>query len=136
MAKQADILCPCGSGQRYRNCCAPFISGQLIPETPEQLMRSRYTAYTQANVDYIAATMKGPAAEGYDKPSARQWAKSLQWVCLKVLMAAEVPNEDVGFFEFIAVFRYRGAAEKMQERSEFRRINGQWYYWDGLRDES
>lgn len=39
-----------------------FIPNQKILSTPEELMRSRYTAYNQVNIDYIARTMRSPAA--------------------------------------------------------------------------
>ena len=60
--------CPCGSKKNYADCCQPFIELKKIPETPEQLMRSRYTAYTQANMDYIVRTMRGKAAADFDLP--------------------------------------------------------------------
>lgn len=125
--------CPCGSDQAYDRCCGLFISGDAYPETPEQLMRSRYTAYTQANVDYIVKTMKGPAAEGYDTVRAKQWAKSLDWIGLTVLSTEEGSSDDVGYVEFFAVIHEEGVAHQMQERSEFHRIDGRWYYWNGER---
>lgn len=134
MAKQIHPLCPCGSRKQYYDCCGRFISGQSFPGTPEELMRSRYTAYTRANVDYIANTMKGPAAVGFNKAEAKEWAESLQWIRLKVLNTEVDPNGEKGFVEFIAVFReHGGAAQKRQEHSEFRRIDGRWYYW-GLKE--
>lgn len=37
--------CPCQSGHHYADCCGKFHLKQAFPETAEQLMRSRYTAY-------------------------------------------------------------------------------------------
>ncbi|EDK14660.1 hypothetical protein CGSHiR3021_09145 [Haemophilus influenzae 22.4-21] len=37
--------CPCQSGHHYADCCGKFHLRQAFPETAEQLMRSRYTAY-------------------------------------------------------------------------------------------
>lgn len=51
--------CPCGSKISYSSCCGLYHSAKAIAPTPEALMRSRYTAYTQANFDYIKATMRG-----------------------------------------------------------------------------
>ena len=36
--------CPCGSGKTYAACCKKIISGEKKAETPEELMRSRYSA--------------------------------------------------------------------------------------------
>lgn len=38
--------CPCQSGKPYTECCQPFHLKTAFPETAEQLMRSRYAAYT------------------------------------------------------------------------------------------
>lgn len=126
-------ICFCGNERPYQECCGRFISGSEYPETPEQLMRSRYSAYVQVNIDYIADTMKGPAAEGFDKETSKAWAESVRWIRLKVISAEFDDHPDKGFVEFVAVFREGGgAAQKIQERSEFHRIDGRWYYWDGV----
>jgi len=95
-------------------------------------MRSRYTAYTLGKIDYIEATMRGPALEGFDKKASGDWARSLKWVGLKVLDAPPVPEgETVGIVEFEARFKVSGRMETMRERSEFRRVDGRWYYVSG-----
>ena len=43
----APQTCPCSSGQTYNDCCAPFHRHESLPQTAEQLMRSRYSAYVQ-----------------------------------------------------------------------------------------
>ena len=66
--------CPCGTGKKYLDCCGLFIRGHKRPTTPEALMRSRYSAYTQNRIEYIARTMKAPANHNFDMEAARQWA--------------------------------------------------------------
>ena len=36
--------CPCGSTKEYRHCCEPIHIDHRAAQTPEQLMRSRYTS--------------------------------------------------------------------------------------------
>ena len=47
-------VCVCGSMKNSELCCAQYIDGEESAPTAESLMRSRYTAYTQGNIDYIA----------------------------------------------------------------------------------
>jgi SEC-C motif-containing protein len=126
------MLCPCQSQKPYANCCEPFITGTARPQTPEQLMRSRYTAYTQANMDYIVATMQGKPLEGYDKESSKLWAQSVKWLGLEVVDAPKAQAKK-GFVEFIASYEENGRVKKMHERSEFARIGGgtRWFYVSG-----
>lgn len=121
--------CACGLEQPYDACCGRFIEGHAHAETPEQLMRSRYTAYTKANVDYIAKTMKSPAGDRFDKEEARVWATSIEWLKLEVL--ANKVDGDKGFVEFLAHFNQNKKRHVLHELSEFRCDQGEWYYIDG-----
>lgn len=118
--------CHCGSNQPYASCCGIYISGLAYPPTPEALMRSRYTAYTLANIDYIVNTMTGPAALGFDPIAAKKWAKSLRWVRLEVLSSST--QGDKGEVSFKAYFTVKNKPQVMMERSAFERINGRWLY--------
>src|SRR5438552_688094 len=94
--------CPCCSKKSYESCCGPYLSGIAQAPTPEALMRSRYTAYSKANIDYIAHTMQGRAAEGFNPEEAKKWAKSIRWIRLEVLSASM--DGDRGEVEFKAYY--------------------------------
>jgi SEC-C motif-containing protein len=82
-------------------------------------------------VDYIAATMKGKAALGFDKLQAKQWASSVQWLGLNVISIPKSGQKDQGFVEFAARFKQDGKLQFIHEFSEFSLTNGQWFYVDG-----
>lgn len=123
------VHCPCGSGKYNNDCCDRFIKAQQLPVTPEELMRSRYTAYTQANIDYIIATMKSPAADQFDAKTAKKWAQQTVWIKLEVLKTSI--QETIGFVEFIAHFSLNNKKQFIHELSQFHLENGKWYYVDG-----
>ena len=122
--------CPCGSGKTYSDCCEPFILKRQNPKTPEQLMRSRYTAYTQVNIDYIADTMCGPAAVNFDPNASKQWAEDAKWVGLSIVNVSDV-KDNKGYVEFIARYKQRGKMDAIHENSEFHFIEGRWFYVNG-----
>ncbi len=129
MQKTAKDLCPCGSARMYDSCCGSYISGELIPPTAEALMRSRYTAYTQANITYIQATMREEAAENFDPIGAEQWARAAKWKWLRVVRTfPHASDEQYYYVEFIAYYILQGQPQKITEISEFKRIAGRWYY--------
>ena len=126
-------LCPCGSNKNYLNCCGSFIEGADSPPTPEALMRSRYTAYTQANIGYIIKTMKGKAAKRFDASSALAWAKKSKWLSLTIVTAKPVAeNDKKGIVEFIAHYVLNGKQQSIHEVSEFHCQKGVWYYFNGI----
>lgn len=118
--------CPCGSGQPFSQCCGPFLQGDALPATPLQLMRSRYTAYTKADIDYIQKTMCAAAATGFDPQHAAVWAKRVKWKRLKVLKTSV--SGEAGMVEFVAIFSDGGRAERLHECSAFQKIAGRWFY--------
>ncbi len=121
--------CPCCSQKSYSQCCGRYIENGEIPETAEALMRSRYTAYSKANIAYIQATMREQAALGFDPIGAEQWAKAVRWKRLKVLRT--FPHEtdpNCYYVEFTAYMITQGKPQQLNEISEFKRIEGRWYY--------
>ena len=48
--------CPCLSDLDFDACCGPLLDGSQQPDTALALMRSRYTAFTRADVAYIKDT--------------------------------------------------------------------------------
>ncbi len=120
-------LCPCGSKLEYSNCCQEFINGKKLPQAPEQLMRSRYVAYSLANIEYIQETMQGNALLDFDAEDAQNWAQSVKWLKLEVIRSTILANNH-GIVEFIAYYRYQNRKCQLHEVSQFELINQRWYY--------
>lgn len=121
--------CPCGSLRPYAECCEVYIATLKQPETPETLMRSRYSAYAKGKMDYIADTMTGPAAKDFNKEQAQLSTAQIKWLSLKVIESHE--KEERGTVAFLAKFELLGNQETIYEISEFRKENGKWFYFDG-----
>ena len=124
--------CRCSSGKQFSDCCQPFLNGNKLPQTALQLMRSRYTAYNQVNIDYIQQTMSGDAAAGFDPQNAKQWAENIRWCGLKIIdpgqQRTDLEKDEV---EFAAKYVIGEELNILQERSEFHKINGNWLYMSG-----
>lgn len=125
--------CPCQSGQPYAQCCEPFHLGRVDAPTPETLMRSRYSAFALANVDYIQKTMQGQVAESFDKADCLQFASSVTWLGLTIL-STQTLSAIRGLVEFDARFATAdGTPQSIHERSVFQKIKGKWYYVDRVK---
>ncbi len=129
MAKKNKNLCPCSSGHDYSQCCGRYIDAGEIPVTPEQLMRSRYTAYSLQNDAYILDSWHSST-----RPVSLSEENKLpvKWVELKVINSS-VPaqNDTTATVEFVARFKVNGKAEQMHECSEFIKEAGRWFYLKG-----
>lgn len=124
--------CHCGSKKPFNECCEPFLSGNKIPETPEELMRSRYSAYVLSNFDYIQNTMHGKPLSNFDQAAAALQAKETTWLGLTIIKAPKIqPSSQTGFVEFMARYCYKNTRYVLHEISEFHRENGRWFYIDG-----
>jgi len=122
--------CPCGTGKKYLDCCGLFISGKKLPPSPEALMRSRYTAYNQINMDYIARTMKSPAADHFDAKATKVWAEKINWTQLEIIRTTIDATQ--GYVEFLAHYNVARKKYVLHEVSEFKYEDGKWYYINGI----
>ena len=118
--------CYCGSDKSFENCCKPFIEGIQFPKTPEQLMRSRYSAYVLQNANYLMATTHVSQRKYYFVSEILQWAKSNTWVKLEVITANENRVEFKAYY-----LDEKLQAQIHHEHSTFQLENEIWYYFDG-----
>lgn len=120
--------CPCG-GVDEAHCCGRFHAGLPAP-TAALLMRSRYSAYVRRDEAYLLATWHPttrPARLDFDQPGHMK----MHWLGLTIKTAKE--DGDVAQVEFVARFRVGGqSAQRLHELSRFERIDGRWYYVDGV----
>jgi SEC-C motif-containing protein len=127
--------CPCHSGKTYQQCCEPYVTGQQPAPTPEALMRSRYTAYTQGNVDYLEHTTQGKAAQGFNREAVRIFATESDWGGLDIVRSYMV-SDSKGMVEFVAHYNDKhGHHHHLHEMSDFQLIDGRWFYVDGQQQE-
>ena len=93
-------------------------------------MRSRYSAYTLNDINYIAQTMQGPAAKDFNPDETKEWASRITWKSLTVIRAWN-DSDTHAFVEFIACYERNKKAETMYEISEFIQKDGRWFYTNG-----
>ena len=123
--------CPCGSGQALEACCGPLLDGAPAA-SPEALMRSRYSAYVQCNLDHLERSLAPESRSDHDRKAAEGWAKSVEWLGLSILSTQAGGAEDeTGVVEFSARFRQNGMEQTHHETSNFRKLDGGWVYLDG-----
>lgn len=129
-------LCPCGSSLTYIDCCQPLINSTKIAQTAEQLMRSRYTAYVNAEINYLFASTYISQRHLYNQKSLRDWAEKSQWLKLEILGTTKgQKNDNSGIVEFKAYYNQNGIAKIHHELSTFIKKDGYWYFESGTQIE-
>jgi SEC-C motif domain protein len=124
--------CPCGSGSYFLSCCDRYLSQGLAAPTAEALMRSRYTAFTLAHVDYILRTYHPKTRPINQRQQILSWAKSVQWLGLTILGTSMGDIGDTtGTVEFIAHYTENGKPGQIHEKSVFKKEKDQWFYVSG-----
>lgn len=131
MAKknQLENACPCGVENRYEVCC--YIGHTAIEniETAEQLMRSRYSAYVMADIEYLMKSNHSSTSPIHEKDEILQWTKAVEWVRLEVLNHSKgLKGDDEGTVEFKAYFKENGQVSVIHENSKFIKEFGHWVY--------
>jgi len=77
-----DSNCPCGSGASYKDCCQPYHTKAQQPHDPVSLIRSRYSAYSLENIDYIldSTSRASPDYVAYVENPAGARAGRKKWI--------------------------------------------------------
>lgn len=130
MAKQKiATLCPCDTGLPLAQCCQPLLNNEQQAGSAAALMRSRYSAYTLGDEDYLLRTWHSTT-----RPGELNLSNSQQnWLRLKIINTSDGrADDDSGEVEFVAIYKINGRAERLHERSRFGREDGQWRYIDGI----
>lgn len=120
-------LCPCQSTKPFSLCCEPLLIGIGTAQTAEALMRSRYTAYTLHNSDYLSQTWHpSTRPEGIDTSLIPNWLSLTVKNC-----HAGGAQDTEGTVEFIAIGQAQNRVVTLHEISIFLKEDGQWLYLTG-----
>lgn len=121
--------CPCGSAKNFDICCGRFIQGEDLPETPEELMRSRYCAFVIKDFEYLFETTDHQTRDMFDHKANELWADSVEFTGLEIINTSVEGTK--GQVEFKAHFIEKGEPQVHHEYSRFRKSKGQWFFRDG-----
>ena len=125
------MLCPCGSKHEYIRCCEPLITDHKSAESPEQLMRSRYSAYARKQVEYIYNTYSSSSKKTQSIADIAAWAEETTWINLTILHSSTFDQVNYPTVKFEAIYKNQATFFKMREKSRFVLENNHWVYVDG-----
>lgn len=115
--------CPCGEPATYRDGCGRLHAGAAA-RTPEELMRSRYSAFVVHDADHLLRTW----AAG-QRPGTLDFDPGLRWTGLEIVgSTGGTAFHPTGTVHFRARFEDRGEPGVHDENSLFIREDGHWVY--------
>ena len=136
--------CYCGNQRAFEQCCELLINGNILAETPEQLMRSRYSAYATNSANYIYQTYAKSSQDNQSIQEISTWAAQTQWLKLTIKHSDKLENVDTNNLdtsndataslptvEFSALYIHNKSFCLMSEKSRFIKEQNLWRYLDG-----
>lgn len=149
------MSCFCGHSASYQQCCQPLHLGLQHATSPEQLMRSRYSAYVVGAYEYVLATYypaKVAANPAQTLQEIRDFGEQSCFVRLAVLqdsttnptlaelaawsdlspLPTTVQLDATGYVHFQALLLEEDKVGVLDEISRFVFENGRWFYLDGI----
>ena len=100
-------------------------------------MRSRYTAYSKNNLDYLIHTQHPKTRKEADPTTLQQTFETTHWISLTIVKTQQgQPHHKRGIVEFIATHQEKSRSpnpqqSQLHERSRFIQENKHWFYVDG-----
>ena len=123
--------CPCGRSRSFELCCQKIHIDISKAITAEDLMRSRYTAFTIGNGDYLMKSHHPLTRRPDQKDSIVKWANSVDWIRLEIIDVNRGGAFDYeGTVEFKAHFKEKGKIQFLHEKSVFKKEYGTWLYYE------
>jgi SEC-C motif-containing protein len=120
--------CPCGLPSPYEDCCGRLHARRGSAATPEQLMRSRFSAFAVNDEAYLLRSWH-PST----RPPEVRFDPAIRWQRLDILATTGGgPLSDEGTVEFRAHYTASGRPGELRENSRFVRHDGAWVYVDGI----
>ena len=128
-----SIKCPCGNDATYNMCCGVIHLDSKKANSAEDLMRSRYTAFTLGMGAYLNDTHYRLTRNESEKKSIEDWSKSVKWLGLDILKSTlGKEGHSTGTVEFKAHFKEGLFKKVIHENSTFIKENESWYYVSAL----
>jgi len=113
-------LCPCQSGKKFSVCCQPIIQGKQKATTALQLMRSRFSAFTLGEIQYLLDSWHPDF-----RTNSLDLDPSIHWVKLEIIDSSQ------SMVHFRAYSLITDQVNILEEKSQFEKIENQWYYRTG-----
>jgi SEC-C motif-containing protein len=129
--------CPCTSGRPYAGCCEPLHRGVREADTPEALMRSRFSAFALRDADYLARTLH-PDHEDRALPQAdlvrriKASASAFKYMALEILDRRDPGEDGIAQVLFLARVFEKGKERSFVELSDFAHDGEGWRYLRGV----
>lgn len=123
------MLCYCGSGKQYTDCCQPYLTKQKMVSDCETLMRSRYSAYCVKDISYLFNTWHHSKQPDNQPEQIADFANNVHFTGLQILQSQQ--EKERGVVCFSANYIYLNTFSQIKEESFFIQENGQWYYLHG-----
>ncbi len=128
-------ICPCRASAdqklTFAECCGPYLSRAQKPATAEALMRSRYSAFAKADIDYLYETLSLDQRTDFNREATAEWSTKCQWHGLDIIETEQgLEGDAVGKVTFAAHFSRDGKPLTHKEKSLFRREpeSGVWQF--------
>lgn len=128
--------CPCGSGTKFKRCCLAIHKGETAAG-PEELVRSRYSAFATGDWRYIVGSTH-PAAPQHASDQ-QIWIREIRNFCDNTsfegldLIAVESDMQKGQSHVSFRVHLKRGTEDvSFGERSLLRRYKDRWMYLSGV----
>ncbi len=118
-------MCICGLDKEYDKCCGAIIKELRVVSSPEELMRSRYSAYVNADARYLLLSCVKENQYEEDIELIEDFSSQVDWLKLDVLKV------DRNTVEFKAYYRDKEQIQVLHEKSNFVLEDGVWKYKDG-----
>ena len=124
-------VCHCGSNKSFEDCCQPLLKEKKKAKTAEELMRARYSAFVEKEIDFIMNSVSPDQTDVMNREAVIKWAKT-KWVKLEIINTEKgLEKDSSGTVEFKAYSMADTVTQVHHEKASFVKKKGKWFFEDG-----
>lgn len=125
------MQCCCGSEKLLTECCHRVWQQGGDTVSAERVMRARYTAYVQGNIDFLRITTLPIQQSALNIAQITQWSQQTEWLGLQVIShQLATHSEQHAWVVFVVTCRENGRLYTHHEQSAFVRDGASWRFID------
>ena len=119
------MFCHCGSNEQLESCCLAIIKAERQAQSPEQLMRSRFSAYVIKDAQYIFDSYSQKVQKSQSISDIKIWANTCQFIELVIHHMSPFNDDNSKLqsatptVEFTVHYLITNKLYKMSEKSRF-----------------
>ena len=120
-------ICPCGSGESFKDCCQPITTKKTKSVSLEQLARARHTAHATHDILFLKTIQNADDGDDSDWNHYQAEMNTMEWLQFNII--ASRTDGEIGIVESAVVCKKESSVYRLREQCRYLRREDKWFFY-------